>query len=339
MWAVYRGYGLIALAALALFFDMARLAYVVARVYQLNPEIRVGRVFFHREELGRLFGHSAWIFLIMVADQLNFYTDAVVIGLFLPSAAITIYFIAFRLVGYLRSLVVEMVGVLMPAVSGLHAQDDAAGVNDLMVAGAKFTLLLALPPAAVFFVLGDRFIALWIGRGYAQSAGLLNILTVGILAHLCEMTVTTVLVGMGRANVVSRWVLAQSFVNLALSLLLIRPFGLVGVALGTSISMTLFALISIPVYFRHHLKLPMLPFARALAAAVWVQIPWILALLLLRAFVPMPSLSAFFGALALALPFYAVLVLAFCLNPSERAAFSGLGERFGFKARPRPAGS
>jgi O-antigen/teichoic acid export membrane protein len=330
-WAITRGYGIVALAALTLLFDVARLAYITYRVRGLNPDIRVGKAYFRREELGRLFGHSFWMFLIMVGDQVNFATDSVIIGLFLSSQAITVYTIAGRLVGYQRSLVVEMVGVLMPAVSALHASDDAAGVRDLMVSGAKWTLLLALPAAGVFFLLGDRFIALWIGKDIAESALLLKILTVGILAHLCEMTVTTTLVGMGRAHVVARWVLAQAAVNLALSLILIKPYGLVGVALGTSISMVLFALISIPVYFRYHLHVPLGDFARrALLPPLWVQIPWIGALFLLRAYVPLPSLGAFFGVLALALPLYGAFVFALCLSPAERASVSG---RFGFKSR------
>lgn len=340
VWAITHGYGIVLLAAITLVFDVARLAYLTYRVFTINPNIRVGRAFFRREELARLFGHSVWIFLIMVGDQVNFYTDAVVIGLFLPAAAITVYSIAFRLVGYLRSLVVEMVGVLMPAVSGMHAQDDAEGVEDLLVAGVKFTLLLALPPAAVFFLLGDRFIALWLGKDYAQSAFLLNILTVGMLAHLCEMTVTTVLVGTGRAHIVARFVSAQAAVNLALSLVLIRPLGLTGVALGTAISMVVFAAVSIPIYFRQHLHLPLLPFLRrAMLPSLWSQIPWLIALCLLREFVSFPGMSLFFGALLLALPPYAATVYFVCLDATERSAFSALGARFGIRPRPRPADS
>lgn len=332
VWVVLLGYGLVELAAITLVFDVGRLAYVIWRVFGLNPDIRIGRAYYRREELARLFGHSVWVFMIMVGDQVNFYTDAVVIGLFLPAAAITVYSIAFRLVGYLRSLVVEMVGVLMPAVSGMHASDDSSGVSDLMVAGAKFTLLLGMPPAIVFFVLGDRFIELWVGPTFHESAVLLNILTVGILAHLCEMTVTTVLVGMGRANVVARFVLAQSAVNLALSIILIRPYGLAGVAMGTAISMAVFAAVSIPYYFRHHLKISLVDFVgRALLPPLWVQIPWLAGLLFLREFVPMPSMSAFFGALLLPMPVYALLVYARCLNPAEKAAFSSLTGRFGLK--------
>jgi O-antigen/teichoic acid export membrane protein len=331
VWAVLNNYGIIALAALTLIFDMARLAYVIQRVYQINPDIRIGREFFYREELGKLFGHSVWVFLIMVGDQINFYTDAVIIGLFLPPAAITVYSIAFRLVGYLRSMVVEMVGVLMPAVSSMHAQEDSKGVADLLVAGAKFTLILALPAAAVFMLLGDRFIELWMDRDYPQSALILSILTIGIIAHLCEMTVTTVLVGTGHAHIVARWVIAQSVINLILSLVLIKPFGLVGVALGTSISMVGFAVISIPIYFHHHLKQSLSSFVRhAMLLPICVQIPWVTAIFLLREFIQMPTMSSFFGPILLLSPLYGAIVFAVCLNPSEKAAVAG---KFGFKRR------
>jgi O-antigen/teichoic acid export membrane protein len=329
VWAVLNNYGIIALAAITLVFDMARLAFVIQRVYKINPEIRIAREFFHRDELGKLFGHSVWMFLIMVGDQVNFYTDAVLIGLFLPTAAITVYSIAFRLIGYLRSMVVEMVGVLMPAVSSMHAQEDSKGIGDLLTAGAKFTLILALPAAVVFVLLGDRFIELWIGKDNQQSALLLSILTVGIVAHLCEMAVTTVLIGTGRAYIVARWVIAQSVVNLILSLILIKQMGLVGVALGTSISMVGFAVVSIPIYFHHHLKQSLSAFVRrALFLPLAIQIPWVAAIYLLREFVPMHSLSGFFTPILLLAPFYGAVVFAVCLSPSEKAAVAG---KFGFK--------
>ncbi len=337
-WVISDGYGLVALAAITLFFDVLRLVYVTYRVFRLNSDIRIGRAHFASSELKKLFGHSVWIFLIMVGDQINFATDTIVIGYFLPPVALTIYAIAGRLVTYLRQLVLEMVGVLMPAVSGLHAQDDAAGVEALLVAGAKWTTLLALPPAAVFWVLGERFISLWIGPKYAPGASqLLDILTVGVLAHLAEMTVTTVLVGTGRARVVARWVVAQALVNLALSLILIRTYGLVGVALGTTISMVGFALASIPTYFHFHLRVSLVSFIKnALAGPLWAQIPFVAALFLLRYFVPMPSLPAFFGAIFLLAPLYGATVFALCLDAGERAAVCA---RLGWKKRVSAASS
>lgn len=336
-WAISGGYGIVALAAITLVFDVLRLAYVIYRVFGLNREIRVGRAHFQLAELQKLFGHSAWLFLIMVGDQINFATDTVVIGYFLPPLALVIYSIPLRLISYLRSLVVEMVGVLMPAVSGLHAQDDAAGVEQLLVAGAKWTALLALPPAVVFWVLGEKFIHLWVGPQYAADAAqLLGILTLGILAHLGEMTVTTVLVGTGRAPVVARWVIAQALVNLALSLILIRTYGLLGVALGTTISMIVFALVSIPVYLHFHLRISPRAFLQsALVGPLWAQIPFVGALFLLRALVPMNSLAAFFGAVLLVVPLYGATVFAWCLSSTERASVAAkLGRKKPLRAAP-----
>lgn len=324
-WAISSGQGIVALALTTLIFDTLRLTYITVRVFQLNPDIRVGRAHFQTSELQKLFGHSMWLFLIMVGDQINFATDTVIIGYFLAPVVLTVYAIAGRLVGYLRALVVEMVGVLMPAVSGLHAQDDAAGVEQLLIGGAKWTALLALPPAAVFWILGERFVELWIGPKYAPDAAhLLAILTLGVLAHLAEMTVTTVLVGTGRAQVVARWVIAQSLVNLALSLILVRFYGATGVALGTSISMVLFALASIPIYLRFHLQLSPRKFVQgALLTPLAAQIPFAGALWLLRTLVPTANLAAFFGAILLVVPIYGATVFALCLSSAERVGILG----------------
>ena len=98
------GYGIIALAIATFVFDIARLGYLMKRVFEINPELRVARQFFDKEEMRRLFAYSSHFFLIAVGNRINFLTDSIVIGIFLSVAAVTPYSIALRLVTYLREL-------------------------------------------------------------------------------------------------------------------------------------------------------------------------------------------------------------------------------------------
>jgi O-antigen/teichoic acid export membrane protein len=332
---VRSGQGLLAVALTTFAFDMLRLLYLVRCGYRLNPEIRVARRYYDAGIRRRLFGYSVYIFIIVVAKQFIFYTDSIVIGLFLSTALVTVFFVASRLASYLRMLVSDMVGVMTPTAADFDARSDRAGVNALLVAGTKYTLLISLPAAAILFVLGDRFIELWMGPGYRQSATILAILTAGVLINLIEMPVDTVLRGVGKHRIVARFTVLQGVANLILSLLLVVPFGLVGVALGTAIPMIVFTAIAFPVYFRQ-LGLPLRDWVRqSMPGPLIAQAPFVALLIVLRLYALPSSLLWFLIVVGGALVLYAALVAAVCMSPAERFAFWRLTEALGLRPAPR----
>lgn len=328
-----RGYnGIWALALLTLVFDMVRLGYIIYCVYGINPEIRIARAHLDQGEMRRLLSFSSFFFLIMVGNQINFLTDSIVIGSMLPvtiaMAAVTTYNIANRLVSYLRDLVVEMSGVLMPAFSGLFAGNDHAKVQELHILNTKYTLLISLPLASVFFVLGDVFINVWMGPHYAQSAQLLYILTVAIIAHLAVNPTNGALIGMGKHKIVAKFSIAQALTNLVVSILLVKQYQLIGVALGTAVSMIVFALISLPVYFRHHLQMSLGTYLRrAMLLPVVIQPLFAALLFALKIYLRPFSIWSFFGEVALAFVLYGLLAYSICLGQSEKQAFARLVNR------------
>jgi len=246
-----KGYGIIGLAITTFTFDMVRLLFLVRWAFKLNPNIRIAREYFDTSQLRQLFGYSVFVFMISCAKQMIFFTDSIVIGMFLSTSSVTAFFIAGRLVSYLRLLVEEMVGVLAPTTSDLDARNDHEGICELLIISTKYMLLIALPVSAVFFVMGDTFISLWMGPQYAGSALILTILTVGTLANLMEMPAYTILLGRGKHSIVAWFTSAQAIANLALTLLLVKPYGIVGVALGSAIPMLISTLV-VPEIGRAH---------------------------------------------------------------------------------------
>ena len=334
------GHGIIALAWATLVFDLARLAYLFHRAYQVNPALRVARRFFDKNEMRRLFGYSSHFFLIAVGNRINFFTDSIVIGIYLSVAAVTPYSIALRLVTYLRELVIEMTGVLMPAITHLHATQATEGVRELHIRATKYAALLSLPVGLVFWILGDRFIALWMGERFITQDNahvLLHILTLGIVVHLIGTPTGSVLTGLGRQDVVARFSILQAITNLIVTLILVKPLGLIGVALGTTISMCCFFLWSNIIFFKSYLQQPMGDFVRrALLGALLAQVPFAVLLGAIKEWIPPVSLGGFFFLVGLAFLVYGMLAFTLCLSEDEKQTFGRIKEKFGLR-RTRPA--
>ncbi len=339
---IFKGYGILALALVTFAFDMLRLVYMMRWAYKLNPDIKIRRAYFDKAEMRRLFGYSVFAFLMIVGKKLIFYTDAIVIGIFMPVAAVTLYSIANRLVTYLLQ-VSETMGVLTPTASDLGARNDQAAIKEMLVLSTKYMLLIALPVATVFFIMGETFITLWMGRGYESSAAILSILTVAVLAHLAEMPAHTVLLGLGKHKVVAYFTLAQAVANLALSIALVKPYGLRGVALGTTIPMVAFTFIAIYVYFKTQLRLPLGDYVRrAVPLPIVLQLPFAVLIFLLERYTRQPLLEnfsrpkamlLFFAEVGAALIPYVALVYFFCMSQAERQAVHKIAAKFGIKKK------
>ncbi len=334
------GYGIIALAIATFVFDIARLGYLWKRAYDVNPGLRVARQFFDKDEIRRLFAYSSHFFLIAVGNKINFLTDSIVIGIFLSVAAVTPYSIALRLVSYLRELVIEMTGVLMPAITHLHTTKATEGVRELHIRATKYAALLSLPVGALFLILGDNFIALWMGQRFVtvnHTQDLLSALTIGIVVHLLGTPTGSVLTGLGRHDIVARFSILQALTNLVVTLILVKPLGLMGVALGTTISMCCFFVWSNYIFFKHYLQQPILIFVRrALIGAIIAQVPFSALLLAIKIWMPPSTLGGFFLRVGVAFIFYGVLVFLLCLSADERHTFGRVTEKFGLRRR-RPA--
>jgi O-antigen/teichoic acid export membrane protein len=322
VWLIMDGKGILALAAVTFIFDIARLILLIRIAYRLNPAIRIQRKYVERRELHRVFRFSVYAFLIVVSRQMIFFTDSIVIGFFLSTAMITFYFIASRLVLYLRMLITEMVGVLMPTTSDLGARNDHEAIARLLTISTKYMLLIALPVGAVFLTLGRNFIELWMGPGYSQSFPVLVILTIAMLVHFMEMPAHTVLLGLSKHRVVAFFTVIQGLLNVALSIVLVRRLGVVGVALGTMIPMILITGVALAIYFRRYLKQPLLVYLRgSCVSPALVQAPFILSLLIIRACRRPATLVAFFTEVGVACLPYTALAIAVCITPRERRAF------------------
>jgi O-antigen/teichoic acid export membrane protein len=342
---ILKGYGILALAIVTFAFDMLRLLYLMRQAYKLNPHIEIKREHFDKEQMRKLFGYSVFAFLMIVGKKLIFYTDAIVIGIFMPVAAVTLYSVANRLVTYLLQ-VSETMGVLTPTASDMGARNDQPAIKEMLILSTKYMLLIALPIAAVFFVLGDSFITLWMGQEYASSAVILSILTISVLAHLLEMPAHTILLGLGKHKIVAQFTLAQSIVNLAMSIALVKPYGLKGVALGTTIPMVAFTFIALFIYLKNYLRIPVGEYVwRSMPAAFSIQAPFVALLFIIRVYgQPVmllerysraTSLLIFFAEIGAALLPYCVLVFAFCMSQTERRAVLKIADKFGLKLSPR----
>jgi O-antigen/teichoic acid export membrane protein len=236
---------LITLAAIQivwLAFDIGVSCVILRRRY---PNIRINLGDFNRPAVRRIFSFSVFVLLLHAGTRLSFETDALVIGAFLGVGAIPFYAVANSLVLYLMDFIIAIAAVVSPMATKLNAERKPDQLKELFLKWSKVALSLTLLAGVFLFVLGPRFIGWWIGPSFERPSGrVLQILMLSCVLFLPVRGVALpVLMGLGKPRAATVTFLVAGVLNLVLSVLLVRPFGLAGVALGTAIPNTLFALV------------------------------------------------------------------------------------------------
>jgi len=206
--------------------------------------------------------YGAFAFVILLAEKLRFQSDAVVIGASASSTAITFFSVGARLVEYSTYAVRSVSQIFTPMSSQFHAAGDLLRLRRTFAAGNRACAFIIFPLCVMLLVLGKPIIEVWVGAKYIVSYSVLVLLVVPRSIYLAQSTSTRILLGMGRHRVLASVLLLEGGTNLLLSLLLVRRFGIVGVAVGTAIPLTCTSLFFLPRHLCRVLDVPLTTFLR-----------------------------------------------------------------------------
>ena len=251
------GMGLIGLMLIQVGYTLLRgvLNYALAR--RQYPELRLVWRDWGWPELQRISSFSLFTAILHVSEAVILETDSLVIAAFLPVHMVTLFAIGANLTIYARAVVSGISQTMTPRASALQSQDRQYELQRITLRGGRVATLVTLPIVVTFLMRGESFIRLWMGPDYAVTSGhILAILSVALAGEAARQVTTSVLIGLNRHRELAPWYLGEAAANLALSLLLVRSSGLVGVALGTLIPSLFVSMLVIPWRMRHVLGTP-----------------------------------------------------------------------------------
>jgi len=209
-----------------------------------HPGLRFTLAAFDRSAVGPILSFSIFALLLNVGSLLAFRLDGLVISAYLPASAATDFDIGNKFFDPLMQFLIGIGAVIMPAAARLKTSGNTAELRAVFLKWSKLSLSIVLLVSIYLLVLGPAFLGWWMGDEYAtRSGGVLRVLTASFLFYLPIRGVALpVLLGLGKPRAPALALLAMGLLNLALSLALVHPYGILGVALGTAIPNVLFAL-------------------------------------------------------------------------------------------------
>ena len=200
-------------------------------------EVKLSVRLVNRKTLGVILGFSWILFVIQIAtlagDQ---QTDRLVLAVFSGAAAVGVYEAAAKLSGLVSLLAGLPIAALMPAASQLDAQARIATLRELYLRGTKYTAAFILPITVGLIVLAQPLLLRWLGPQFAANSLSAQVFLLVWLVFPNLAVAFTIFVGTGRLRFLLAFTSVHAVLNLALTLLLVRPLGVLGVVLGTVIT-------------------------------------------------------------------------------------------------------
>ena len=285
VYALSHGYGLLTVALITVALPILGAMVRGAIVFRLL-DIPIGLRYVDRESFKQMAHYSSTTLIIILAARLRFRTDELVLGSMISTTAVTFFNVGARLVDYAQELVASLAQIFVPMSSQSEAVGNLDRVRKIYVAGNRACAFTIFPLAASLLILGRSVIEVWMGRKYvAVSYPVTVILIIPVTLLFMQAASGRILMGIGRHRSFAFVVLMEGIANLILSIVLVRPYGIVGDAVGTAIPMCLTTVFFLPRHMSKQLGVPVWSFVRQaytlplllvapMAATMWFMQRW-----------------------------------------------------------------
>ena len=248
VFVVLRGDTLLSIAVVSVIVDLVYyllIIYLVKKVY-LSLRISLNYVSFVMAK--KLFRYAFYSFINKLSEILKLRIDTLVISVFMVVSDVTIYSVAFRLFDYFNEIIISIVGFSDAYLS----RYDGSGEKDRMsVVFSNFTRITSIISVFIglsLILYGKYFISRWVGDDFNRSCTVLPYLVIpGILAA-SQDPLRRLFYATSKHHLLAYISLFEGVCNVTLSLILVKSYGLIGVALGTAIPSLFISLFLVPLY-------------------------------------------------------------------------------------------
>src|SRR5206468_10212871 len=177
---------------------------------------------------------------------------------------------------------------------GAAGRDDA--LRDTLVDGTRIALTLVTGVTTCVMGFASPLIIRWMGPGFEASVAPLYVLALTGIVLVGQGPLGNILLGTGRHRLVAFTSLGEALANLALSVVLVHQYGMLGVAIGTGVPVIMANLfILLPAACRR-VGMRVAEFIRLVAIAPLTgAVPAAAAVLVFRRLLPPESIGAIFA--------------------------------------------
>jgi len=201
-----------------------------------HPELLPSLSAFSSKSLSLLLRTGMMFFLLQLGFTIGMQTDNIVIAQILGASSVADYAVQFRLFSFVNALLIVASGSMWPAYADAMARSDGDWIRRSFLRVTLYGMAITAAASLILVSTGNRILALWVGPQMHASAALLIILGVQCIIYAYLQPINFLLNGIGKFKVQVQCAIGMAVLNLALSIFLVRHYGIIGAVLGTIVS-------------------------------------------------------------------------------------------------------
>ncbi len=254
------GGDLIEMVFYSILFSLINPLLTIFFINKILPELTIHWRCVKKKTTQKIFRYGSVMFIISICGILIYQTDRIIIGAFLTVGGITFYVIASKLHTLIRQVHGLMSSAIMPAASELDTLKKRSTLKKLLIRGSKYTCAVVLPITIMILLLTEPIIRYWMGDEFLSVTILRKTTSIVLLTQIFVFywllnantgIASNILMGIGKLKLIVWYTVCITIANLALSIILVMDYGLIGVVLGTTIPY----IIGFPIFIKRSLKI------------------------------------------------------------------------------------
>lgn len=232
-----RGYDIISVTILTQILILGTdLIYFMVAVYYIKG-YRLKFPYFRRQVFREIFSFSIFVFLGGIAGIVIYSINDFVIGTFVSVAAIAIYKVAYAMQNIIRAINSMMGAPLMTLFAEMEGAGEHEKQRQLLLKGTKYITLSVLPLITIAIIFSEPFVLSWVGKEFKEAILPAQVLLFFWIFNVILEVGTDSLIAKGIVKPVLWILIIVAVCNFVLSLIFVRILGILGVALGLTVSM------------------------------------------------------------------------------------------------------
>lgn len=214
------------------------------------------------------------IVLGVVADEVFWRTDQLILGYYYGTETVAIYAVGAQICLTYMPLGQAVASVFMPKVSRMAQLPDAP--RKLSALFARVSRLSAYPLLLVltgFIIFGQDFIRLWAGEGFEEAYWVALVIMVPFTVDVMQSIGIVILQVLDKYAFRGKMYLVAAIVNVAITIVFARMYGCIGAAAATALTLFVVSDILVNIYYARACKLDMISFWKQVARLVVPIVP------------------------------------------------------------------
>ncbi len=272
----------------------------------------------------QIFNYSFWIFIFAMVGQFQWRSGQVILGVVSGTKDVAIYGVGIMLGTYYGAFSTAISSVFLPRATQMTVLNASSEeLTTAMIRIGRFSLITLMMIFGGFLLYGQQFIHLWVGDTYKISWAIALIIMFSYTLPLIQSFANSILESKSLFSFKAKTYITLIVLGTVLGAFLVKPFGVLGLIVGTTLGWLLSQII-MNFYYSKKLKLEILRFFKEVAHRL---LPTFLVVVLIGYVINYLPGMGWFNLLLKILMFcvvFCIMIYKFGMNRSEKDVFLSL---------------